>query len=145
MADYQARVVVRNILLPFPFLRQSVDYSVVPWCTFVDPEVARVGLSETEAKEKDIEYDVVRQELADVDRAVVESQEIGFAKILLKRGTDKILGVTIVAEHAGELIHEFVLAMKHGIGLGKSQARSTSIRLLPKSRARPATNTTKRG
>jgi pyruvate/2-oxoglutarate dehydrogenase complex dihydrolipoamide dehydrogenase (E3) component len=76
-------------------------------------------LSETEAKEKDIEYDVVRQELAEVDRAVVESQETGFAKILLKRGTDKILGVTIVAEHAGELIHEFVLAMKHGIGLGK--------------------------
>ncbi len=122
MADYQARIVVRNILMPFGFLRQKLDYSVVPWCTFVDPEVARVGLNEAEAKKKKIEFDLVRQELAQVDRAVVESQESGFAKILLKRGTDKILGVTIVAEHAGELIHEFVLAMKHGIGLGQIAA-----------------------
>jgi len=64
----------------------------------------------------------VRQDFAHVDRAVVESQEAGFAKVLLKRGTDKIIGATIVAEHAGELIHEFVLAMKHGIGLGKIAA-----------------------
>lgn len=122
MADYQARIVVRNILMPLPFLRQKVDYSVVPWCTFVDPEVARVGLSESEAKKGKIEYDVVQQELAHVDRAVVESQETGFARVLLKRGTEKIIGVTIVAEHAGELIHEFVLAMKHGIGLGQIAA-----------------------
>ena len=122
MADYHARIVVRNILMPLPFLRQKTDYSVVPWCTFVDPEVARVGVSEAEAKKKKIEYDVVKQEFAAVDRAVVESQESGFAKILLKPGTDKILGVTIVSEHAGELIHEFVLAMKHGIGLGQIAA-----------------------
>jgi len=122
MADYHARIVVRNILMPLPILRQKTDYSVVPWCTFVDPEVARVGVSEAEAKKRKIGYDVVRQEFAAVDRAVVESQESGFAKILLKRGTDKILGVTIVSEHAGELIHEFVLAMKHGIGLGQIAA-----------------------
>jgi len=119
MADYHARIVVRNILMPFGFLRQKLDYSVVPWCTFVDPEVARVGLSETEAKKRQIDYDVVQQDFAYVDRAVVENSEAGFAKVLVKRGSDKILGVTIVAEHAGELIHEFVLAMKHGIGLGK--------------------------
>ncbi len=119
MADYHARIVVRNILMPVSFLRQKTDYSAVPWCTFVDPEVARVGLSEAEAKKEKIEYDVVRQEFAAVDRAVVESQDSGFVKILLKRGTDKILGVTIVSEHAGELIHEFVLAMKEKIGLGQ--------------------------
>ena len=119
IADYHARIVVRNILMPFSFLRQKTDYSLVPWCTFVDPEVARVGLSEADARKKKIEYDVVRQEFAAVDRAVVESQESGFAKILLKHHSDKIIGVTIVAHHAGELIHEFILAMKEGIGLGK--------------------------
>lgn len=119
MADYHARIVVRNILVPFSFLRQRTDYSLVPWCTFVDPEVARAGLSEAEARKKKIEYDVVRQEFAEVDRAVVESQESGFAKILLKRHSDKILGATIVGSHAGELIHEFILAMKEGIGLGR--------------------------
>lgn len=122
MADYQARIVVRNILMPFGFVRQKLDYSVVPWCTFVHPEVARVGLNETEAKEKGIACNVIRQDFAQVDRAVVEDEEAGFAKVLVQRGTDKILGVTIVAEHAGELIHEFVLAMKHGIGLGKIAA-----------------------
>ena len=122
MADYHARIVVRNILMPLQVLRQRVDYSVVPWCTFVDPEVARVGLSEAEAKKKGIDHDVVTQELAHVDRAVVESQDTGFARVFLKRGSDKIIGATIVSEHAGELIHEFVLAMKHGIGLGKIAA-----------------------
>lgn len=128
MADYHARIVVRNILLPFPCLRQKVDYSVVPWCTFLDPEIARVGLNETEAKEKNIPYDLVRQELAQVDRAVVESQEAGFAKVLLQRGSDKIIGVTLVAEHAGDLLHEFILAMKCGIGLGKI---SSTIHVYP--------------
>lgn len=119
MADYHARIVVRNILMPFGLVRQKVDYSVVPWCTFVHPEVARVGLNETEAKKANINYDVIRQNFTEVDRAVVEDEDSGFAKVLVQRGTDKILGATIVAEHAGELIHEFVLAMKHGIGLGK--------------------------
>jgi len=118
MADAQARVVVRNILAPFKFLRQKMDYSVVPWCTYVDPEVAHVGLGEKEAKQKNIEYDLFVVPLEDVDRAVVESEEAGFAKILTAKGSDRILGATIVAPHAGDLLHEFVLAMKAGIGLG---------------------------
>jgi pyruvate/2-oxoglutarate dehydrogenase complex dihydrolipoamide dehydrogenase (E3) component len=118
MADAQARVVVRNILVPFQFLRQKMDYSVVPWCTYTDPEVAHVGLGEKEAREKNVEYDLFVVHLEDVDRAVVESEEAGFAKILTAKGSDKILGATIVAPHAGDLLHEFVLAMKAGIGLG---------------------------
>jgi pyruvate/2-oxoglutarate dehydrogenase complex dihydrolipoamide dehydrogenase (E3) component len=118
MADAQARVVVRNILMPFQFLRQRMDYSVVPWSTYTDPEVAHVGLSEGDAQNKGTAYDLFRIELADVDRAVVESEDLGFAKILTAKGSDKILGATIVGPHAGDLLHEFVLAMKAGIGLG---------------------------
>jgi pyruvate/2-oxoglutarate dehydrogenase complex dihydrolipoamide dehydrogenase (E3) component len=117
MADAQARAVVRNILMPFQFLRQKMDYSVVPWCTYTDPEVAHVGLSEKEAQQKNINYDLFVVPLVDVDRAVVESEEAGFAKILTAKGSDKILGATIVAPHAGDLLHEFVLAMKVGVGL----------------------------
>ena len=119
VADAQARVVARNILMPFQFLRQKMDYSVVPWCTYSDPEVAHVGLGEKEAKKKNIEYDLFSVSLEDVDRAVVESEEAGFAKILTAKGSDKILGATIVAPHAGDLLHEFVLAMNAKIGLGK--------------------------
>jgi pyruvate/2-oxoglutarate dehydrogenase complex dihydrolipoamide dehydrogenase (E3) component len=118
MADAQARVVVRNIVVPFQFLRQKMDYSVVPWCTYVDPEVAHVGLGEKEARQRNVEYDLFRIPLQDVDRAVVESEDDGFAKILTAKGSDKILGATIVAPHAGDLLHEFVLAMKAKIGLG---------------------------
>jgi len=118
MADAQARVVVRNIVAPFQFLRQKMDYSVVPWCTYVDPEVAHVGLGEKEAKQKNIDYDLFVVPLEAVDRAVVESEDAGFAKILTAKGSDKILGATIVAPHAGDLLHEFVLAMKAGVGLG---------------------------
>jgi pyruvate/2-oxoglutarate dehydrogenase complex dihydrolipoamide dehydrogenase (E3) component len=118
MADAQARVVVRNILVPLQFLRQKMDYSVVPWCTYTDPEVARVGLSEKEAKQKNVDFDLFAVPLEDVDRAVVESEDAGFAKVLTAKGSDKILGATIVAPHSGELLHEFVLAMKSGIGLG---------------------------
>jgi pyruvate/2-oxoglutarate dehydrogenase complex dihydrolipoamide dehydrogenase (E3) component len=117
-ADYTARVVVRNILMPFQLLRQKVDWSVVPWCTYTDPEVAHVGLGEKEAKQKDVDYDLFVVRLEDVDRAVVESDEAGFAKILTAKDTDKILGATIVGPHAGDLLHEFVLAMKTGVGLG---------------------------
>ncbi len=117
MADAQARVVVRNILMPFQFLREKMDYSVVPWCTYVDPEIAHVGLGEREAKWQNIDYDVFIVPLEDVDRAVVESEEGGFAKILTHKGSDKILGATIVAPHAGDLLHEFVIAMKAGIGM----------------------------
>ena len=118
MADAQARVVVRNIVAPFQFLRQKMDYSVVPWCTYVDPEVAHVGLGEKEAKQKNIDYDLFVVPLEAVDRAVVESEDAGFAKILTAKGSDKILGATIVAPHAGDLLHEFVLAMKADIRLG---------------------------
>jgi pyruvate/2-oxoglutarate dehydrogenase complex dihydrolipoamide dehydrogenase (E3) component len=118
MADAQARVVVRNILVPFQFLRQKIDYSVVPWCTYTDPEVARVGLGEKEAKQQNVDYDLFVVPLEDVDRAVVESEDAGFAKVLTAKGSDKILGATIVAPHAGDLLHEFVIAMKAGIGLG---------------------------
>ncbi len=118
MADAQARVIVRNIVVPFQFLRQKMDYSVVPWCTYVDPEVAHVGLGEKEAKQKNIDYDLFVVPLEDVDRAVVENEDAGFAKVLTAKGSDKILGATIVAPHAGDLLHEFVLAMKAGIGLG---------------------------
>jgi pyruvate/2-oxoglutarate dehydrogenase complex dihydrolipoamide dehydrogenase (E3) component len=119
MADAQARVIVRNILMPFQFLRQKMDYSVVPWCTYVDPEIAHVGLGEKEAQQKNIDYDLFVVPLEDIDRAVVESEEAGFAKILTPKGADKILGATIVAPHAGDLLHEFVLAMNAKIGLGK--------------------------
>jgi pyruvate/2-oxoglutarate dehydrogenase complex dihydrolipoamide dehydrogenase (E3) component len=117
MADAQARVVVRNILVPFQFLRQKMDYSVVPWCTYTDPEAAHVGLGEKEAKQKNVGYDLFVVPLEDLDRAVVESEDAGFAKVLTAKGSDKILGATIVGPHAGDLLHEFVLAMKTGIGL----------------------------
>jgi pyruvate/2-oxoglutarate dehydrogenase complex dihydrolipoamide dehydrogenase (E3) component len=118
MADAQARVIVRNILVPFQFLRQKMDYSVVPWCTYTDPEVAHVGLGEKEAKQKNVEHDLFVVPLEDLDRAVVESEDAGFVKVLTARGSDKILGATMVGPHAGDLLHEFVLAMKAGIGLG---------------------------
>jgi pyruvate/2-oxoglutarate dehydrogenase complex dihydrolipoamide dehydrogenase (E3) component len=124
----QARAVVRNILMPFQFLRQKMDYSVVPWCTYVDPEIAHVGLGEKEAQQKNIDHDLFVVPLEDVDRAVVESEEAGFAKILTQKGSDKVLGATIVAPHAGDLLHEFVLAMKAGIGLA---AVASTIHVYP--------------
>jgi pyruvate/2-oxoglutarate dehydrogenase complex dihydrolipoamide dehydrogenase (E3) component len=118
-ADAQARVVVRNILMPFQFLRQKIDYSTVPWCTYTDPEVARIGLNEAEAKQQNIPYDLISVRVDELDRAVVEREELGFIKVLIAKGSDKILGVTIVAAHAGDLLHEFVLAMKYGIGISQ--------------------------
>lgn len=117
MADYQARIVVRNILLPW--LKAKVNYSVVPWATFTSPELARVGLNEDEAKKSGVAYDLWEEPIEDLDRAIVESEELGFIRVLTEKGRDKILGVTIVAEHAGDLIAEFVVAMKEGIGLSK--------------------------
>ncbi|MFD1008032.1 FAD-dependent oxidoreductase [Oceanisphaera ostreae] len=101
------------------FKRFSVDYSVIPWCTFVDPEVARVGLSEQEAKAQHIAYEVTRFELDELDRAITDGSEQGFIKVLTVPGKDTILGVTIVGEHAGDLLAEYVLAMKHKLGLNK--------------------------
>lgn len=119
MADFTGRAVVRNILMPFQFLRQTISGAIVPWCTYTDPEVAHVGLGEKEAKQKNIEYDLFVVPLEEVDRAVVENEDVGFAKVLATRGSDKILGATIVGPHAGDLLHEFVLAMNANIGLGK--------------------------
>lgn len=95
------------------------DYRVIPWATFVEPEVARVGLNEQEAKDKKIPYDVTRYDIDDLDRAIADGEAHGFVKVLTVPGKDKILGVTIVGEHAGDLIAEYVMAMKHGLGLNK--------------------------
>jgi pyruvate/2-oxoglutarate dehydrogenase complex dihydrolipoamide dehydrogenase (E3) component/uncharacterized membrane protein YdjX (TVP38/TMEM64 family) len=95
------------------------DYSVIPWATFTDPEVARVGLNEIEAKEKNIPCEVTRYRVNDLDRAITDEEAHGVVKVLTAPGKDRILGATIVGEHAGELIAEFVGAMKHGIGLNK--------------------------
>ncbi len=95
------------------------DYSVIPWATFTEPEVARVGLNEQEANEQGIKYEVSKYDIAGLDRAIADGNAHGFVKVLTKPGKDKILGVTIVGDHAGDLVAEFVLAMKHGIGLNK--------------------------
>ena len=97
----------------------KVDYSVVPWCTFTDPEVARVGINETEAKEKGIPHEVYTYGIDDLDRAIADGEAHGFVKIITPPGSDKILGVTIAGEHAGDLLVEYVAAMKHGFGLNK--------------------------
>lgn len=99
--------------------RFKVDYSVIPWTTFTSPEVARVGLSEDEAKRRSIACEVTRYNLKDLDRAITDEAAQGFVKVLTVPGKDRILGVTIVGEHAGDLLAEFVLAMKHGLGLNK--------------------------
>ena len=97
----------------------KADYSVIPWCTFIDPEVARVGLNEQEAKEKGIPHEVTKYGIDDLDRAIADSAAHGFVKVLTVPGKDKILGVTIVGAHAGDLLAEYVLAMRHGLGLNK--------------------------
>ncbi len=101
------------------FKKFKVDYSVIPWATFTDPEVARVGLSEADAKEKGVAYELTRYGIDDLDRAIADGTAHGFVKVLTVPGKDKILGVTIVGEHAGDLLAEFVLAMRHGLGLNK--------------------------
>ncbi len=97
----------------------KVDYSVVPWCTFTDPEVARVGINETEAKEKNIPHEVTTYGIDDLDRAIADGEAHGMVKVITAPGSDKILGVTIAGEHAGDLLVEYVAAMKHGFGLNK--------------------------
>lgn len=101
------------------FKKFAVDYSVIPWATFTDPEVARVGLSETEAVEKGIAFEVTRYGMEDLDRAIADGTAYGFVKVLTVPGKDKILGVTIVGEHAADLLAEYVLAMKYKLGLNK--------------------------
>jgi pyruvate/2-oxoglutarate dehydrogenase complex dihydrolipoamide dehydrogenase (E3) component len=99
--------------------RFRADYSVIPWATFTDPEVARVGLNETEAKEKNVPYEVTTYGLEDLDRAIADGEARGIVKVLTVPGKDRILGATIAGEHAGELIIEFISAMKHGVGLNR--------------------------
>jgi pyruvate/2-oxoglutarate dehydrogenase complex dihydrolipoamide dehydrogenase (E3) component/uncharacterized membrane protein YdjX (TVP38/TMEM64 family) len=101
------------------FRRFKADYSVIPWATFTDPEVARVGLSESEAQEQGVAYEVTKYGIDDLDRAIADGTAHGFVKVLTVPGKDRILGVTIVGEHAGDLLAEYVLAMKHGLGLNK--------------------------
>lgn len=101
------------------FKKFKADYSVIPWTTFTDPEVARVGLNETEAEQAGIEYEVVKYGIDDLDRAIADSEDHGFVKVLTVPGKDKILGVTIAGSHAADILAEFVLAMKHGLGLNK--------------------------
>ena len=117
-AAHQAWFATVNALFG-TFKKFKADYSVIPWATFVDPEVARVGLNEQDAKEQGIAYEITRYGLDDLDRAIADGTDQGFVKILTKPGKDKILGVTIVGAGAGELLAEFVLAMKHGMGLNK--------------------------
>jgi len=101
------------------FKKFKVDYRVIPWTTFIDPEVARVGINEQEAIDLNLDYEITRFEFKELDRAITESATQGFIKVITPKDKDKILGVTIVSEHAGDLIAEFVLAMKHGLGLNK--------------------------
>jgi pyruvate/2-oxoglutarate dehydrogenase complex dihydrolipoamide dehydrogenase (E3) component len=101
------------------FRKFKADYSVIPWATFTDPEVARVGLNEIEAKEKNIPYEVTTYGIDDLDRAIADEEAHGVVKVLTVPGKDRILGATIAGEHAGDLIVEFIAAMKHGIGLNK--------------------------
>ena len=118
VAAHQAWFAAVNALFS-PFKTFKADYSVIPWSTFVDPEVARVGLNEQEAKEKGIACEVSVYGLDDLDRAIADGEAHGFIKVLTVPGKDRILGVTIVGEHAGDLLAEYVLAMRHGIGLNK--------------------------
>ncbi|MDQ3286731.1 MAG: FAD-dependent oxidoreductase [Pseudomonadota bacterium] len=118
VAAHQAWYASINGLIA-PFWSFKVDYRVIPWATFTDPEVARVGLSEDEARERGIEVEVTRYGLDDLDRAIADSHDRGFVKVLTQPGKDRILGATIVGAHASDLLAEFVLAMKHGLGLNK--------------------------
>ena len=117
-AAHQAWYTAVNALFG-DFKKFKVDYSVIPWATFIDPEVARVGLNEQEANEKGIPYEVVKYGIDDLDRAIADSEAHGFVKVLTVPGKDKILGVTIVGTHAGDLLAEYVMAMKHGLGMNK--------------------------
>lgn len=118
VAAHQAWYTAVNALFG-GFKKFKTDYSVIPWATFTDPEVARVGLNEQEAKEQGIAYEVSLYGIDELDRAIADNEARGFVKVLTVPNKDKILGVTIVGEHSGDLIAEFVLAMKHNLGLNK--------------------------
>ncbi|MEE8117524.1 MAG: mercuric reductase, partial [Gemmatimonadales bacterium] len=113
-ADFTARIVIQNAL----FLgRRKLSALTVPWCTYTDPEIAHVGMYKRDAAERGIAVDTFVKPLSEVDRALVDAEEEGFVKVHVKKGSDKILGATIVARHAGEMINEITLAMVAGVGL----------------------------
>lgn len=114
-ADAQARILITNALFKG---RQRSSALTIPWCTYTDPEIAHVGMYEAEAREKGIEVNTLTVALADVDRALLDGEAAGFARVHLKKGGDRILGATIVARHAGEMINELSLAIASGLGLG---------------------------
>jgi pyruvate/2-oxoglutarate dehydrogenase complex dihydrolipoamide dehydrogenase (E3) component len=114
MAEYQAGIVLRNALFRLP---AKVDYSAVPWTTFTDPEVAHIGVTESEAVEKDLNYTVYKYNYSDVDRAVTEVEGHGFVKILTTGWKGKIIGAHIIGPNAGELIHELILAIRKGLSV----------------------------
>lgn len=118
-ADAQAQIVIQNALFPHPFGLgyASTDNLVIPWSTYTQPEIAHVGLYEKEAEAKGIAIDTFTFHLNEVDRAILDGEDEGFARVHVKKGTDTILGATIVASHAGDMISEFTLAMKGGLGL----------------------------
>jgi pyruvate/2-oxoglutarate dehydrogenase complex dihydrolipoamide dehydrogenase (E3) component len=115
-ADFQARIVIQNALF---FGRAKASALTIPWCTYTDPEIAHVGLYERDTQAKGLPARTFVQELGDVDRAVLDGETEGFVKVLFQAGTDKILGATIVARHAGEMLPELTLAIGCGLGLGK--------------------------
>jgi pyruvate/2-oxoglutarate dehydrogenase complex dihydrolipoamide dehydrogenase (E3) component/uncharacterized membrane protein YdjX (TVP38/TMEM64 family) len=117
-AAHQAWYAAVNALFD-PFKKFKADYRVIPWVTFVDPEVARVGFNEADAKAQGVAYEVTRYGIDDLDRAIADSAAHGWVKVLTEPGRDRVLGVTIVGAHAGDLLAEYVLAMKHGLGLNK--------------------------
>jgi pyruvate/2-oxoglutarate dehydrogenase complex dihydrolipoamide dehydrogenase (E3) component len=118
-AGYQARIVIRNVLFPGAW---RYDDAAVPWTTFTEPEVARLGLSEDDARRKNLAYDVHRVPFDENDRALCEAEPEGFVKVLTRRGGGRILGAAVVHEHAGEILHELVLAQKYGLSLAKLSA-----------------------
>ncbi|OSO93871.1 pyridine nucleotide-disulfide oxidoreductase [Cylindrospermopsis raciborskii CENA303] len=118
VAAHQAWYAAVNALFG-EWRRFRVDYRVIPWTTFIDPEVARVGLNERDAREQGVPFEVTRFEIGELDRAIADGETRGFVKVLTVPGKDRILGVTIAGAHAGELIAEYVLAMKHGLGLNR--------------------------
>jgi pyruvate/2-oxoglutarate dehydrogenase complex dihydrolipoamide dehydrogenase (E3) component len=118
-AEYQARIVVRNILLPrlLGLLHARADGFVLPWCTFTEPEIARVGLNEREATERGIAHRVHRFDFRSLDRAILDGADTGFVKVLTAPGSDRILGATLAGEGSGEMVHEIAVAMRNRIGL----------------------------
>jgi pyruvate/2-oxoglutarate dehydrogenase complex dihydrolipoamide dehydrogenase (E3) component/uncharacterized membrane protein YdjX (TVP38/TMEM64 family) len=117
-AAHQAWYAAVNALFA-PFVSFKADYRVVPWCTFTEPEIARVGISETEAKAQGIAFELVHYDLSDLDRAIAEDEDYGVIKVIVAKGSDQILGAAIVSTRASELLAEFTLAMKYKIGLNK--------------------------